>query len=582
MSSTDRNCRLLYTSAVLAAVAFAGCQKKAPGPPPRYTVLRFENLTGDATLDWSGRAISEDLSRRLEGALDGVVVGTSTLSRLNAGLGTRSAGAPGVSSERSAAPSSSANHAITGYLTRSGNALRLTAAVEDLSTHKMMRYEVAGGKTLLECVQTLARQMSARPGAGITVNESALRAFAEGLEAPFAQQAGLFERAIAADPGLGPAWISLVRVTAGQNPAAARAFAEKAIGQKVAAVDLASLLVEKAELEGDGKARIKALQHYTELDPGDVLLLRSLAELESVSGEFARAAASYGRLAALLPGEIGALNQAGYNFAWAGNYSEAVKAMSAYANLAPNDANAIDSMGDVNYWFGRYAEAAVNYSAAHAKNPKLLNGGDLYKAAWAKWRAGDLKAGDALLDEYLKFRESSKDSSLAVLQADWLYQTGRKEEAEQLLRKEADSATDQAGKPAMFGELAVWNLVAGRKDLALADLRRIGAGATPVTITAQFAAQPAASAEEWEVRAQRRFAQPPLNRMRDSALGWALLLDGKKDAAKRVWEKVVADAPAIDFFSREVLARLKGQTVKNLAAPDARNINQFAAVIAGH
>jgi hypothetical protein len=32
--------------------ALAGCQTKAPGPPPRYAVLRFENLSGDASLEF--------------------------------------------------------------------------------------------------------------------------------------------------------------------------------------------------------------------------------------------------------------------------------------------------------------------------------------------------------------------------------------------------------------------------------------------------------------------------------------------------------------------------------------------------
>src|SRR5206468_2341281 len=120
------------------------------------------------------------------------------------------------------------------------------------------------------------------------------------------------------------------------------------------------------------------------LHSGDVLLWRTLAEQESAIGDFADAAVNWRKIASVLTRDVGALNQAGYNFAWAGNYSEAVKALKDYAALAPADANAIDSLGDVNYWFSRYDEAASNYIAAHAKDAKMLNGGELYKAAWAR------------------------------------------------------------------------------------------------------------------------------------------------------------------------------------------------------
>ena len=65
------------------AMGVAGCGQKAIGPPPRYAVLRFENLSGDAALEWTGRAASEVFTRTLSGALDGPVLARTALARLS-------------------------------------------------------------------------------------------------------------------------------------------------------------------------------------------------------------------------------------------------------------------------------------------------------------------------------------------------------------------------------------------------------------------------------------------------------------------------------------------------------------------
>ena len=102
---------------------------------------------------------------------------------------------------------------------------------------------------------------------------------------------------------------------------------------------------------------------------------------------------------------------------------------------------------------------------------------------------------------------------------------------------------------------------------------------TPSMLTVRFSLLPSAPAGEWETRSQHFFAQPQLSPMRAVALGWALIMDDRKDAAVSVWEKIVEDSPAIDFFPRAVLARLKGEKLKHLAPPDPRTLNQFEAVL---
>jgi hypothetical protein len=73
-------------------------------------------------------------------------------------------------------------------------------------------------------------------------------------------------------------------------------------------------------------------------------------------------------------------------------------------------------------------------------------------------------------------------------------------------------------------------------------------------------------------------ASPPLAGLRSMALGYALILDGKRQAAIPVWEGIVKQSPATDFFPRAILTRLKGQPVEHSAPPDSVELNQFAAV----
>jgi hypothetical protein len=67
--------------------------------------------------------------------------------------------------------------------------------------------------------------------------------------------------------------------------------------------------------------------------------------------------------------------------------------------------------------------------------------------------------------------------------------------------------------------------------------------------------------------------------LRDPALGYALILDGKKPAAIPVWEEIVKQSSGTDFFARTILARLKGAPVDHAVVPDPSNPNPFSAIL---
>jgi hypothetical protein len=67
--------------------------------------------------------------------------------------------------------------------------------------------------------------------------------------------------------------------------------------------------------------------------------------------------------------------------------------------------------------------------------------------------------------------------------------------------------------------------------------------------------------------------------LRSAALGYALILDGKRQAAIPIWETIVKQSPGTDFFSRAVLKRLKGEPLEHSAPADPTNVNPFAAIL---
>jgi hypothetical protein len=81
----------------------------------------------------------------------------------------------------------------------------------------------------------------------------------------------------------------------------------------------------------------------------------------------------------------------------------------------------------------------------------MLGGGDLLKAAYARWLQGDLPKADELFGQYRAFRTQLKDPLMFWREAVWNYSTGRSEQAVKLLESASGPSAQIAEK-----QLAVW------------------------------------------------------------------------------------------------------------------------------
>jgi tetratricopeptide (TPR) repeat protein len=573
---------LLLISALLTA-----CSRQESGQPPKYAFLGFENLSGDTSLDWAARGAGEFLASSLHDAMrspggdKSPVLSSDSIARAGQPLGAHPANVPGTSAARESAIVAGANRIVGGYLERVPGGVRITASEEDAGSHKTIRTLSATAPNPFAALGLLAHDFSSQAGPPETRNADAFRLYCGALGLPAADALPMFGQAVQLDPDFGRAWVLLARtdVALGDRTHALDVITQ-ASGHKITALDRAWLDFERAALDSDRSASLAAMSKVADLDPTDSVLARALAEADTAAGQFAEAADVWKRLTKDSPGDPNAWNQLGYTLAWNGNYTGALAAVREYVRIRPNDANPLDSRGDVQFWFGKYADAASSYLAADAKMPGFLNGGELYKAAWAKFFAGDRTGGDALVAKFRVVREKAKDPSVDLFVASWLYRTGRTQDALAVLRKipapEAP-AVPPVLRAEIASQLAVWDLLAGNRASAAKDVAAGGAtGLTSNDFLVRFASLPSAPAAEWEARAAH--IAPQLAALRNPGLGYALILDGKKQAAVPVWEEIVRQSPATDFFARAVLARLKGSSPEHIAPPDAANLNIFSAI----
>jgi len=572
--------RLGAAVSIVALAAGCGGSDK-PIAPSHYAFLGFENLSGDPALDWTGKGSSEFLSRSLKQAMDGSVLSPDSLARLGRSLGPRITAAPGASTNRASAIGSGVNRLITGYVERAPGGVRVTASEEDVATHKTLRTVSAIAGAPFEALNRVAHEFSAKAAEPGTTSAEAFRLYCTALEKPINEAPAVLEQAVRLDPAYGRAWIALLRTAiAAGDRGGAEDVARRAHAQKLAPVDLAWIDFESATASGDRDAGLAAMRKISELEPDDIELARSLAIAETNAGDFRSAASVWKRITTSAPQDADAWNQLGYALCWSADYQGALAAIHEYARIRPAEPNPLDSEGDIHFWFAKYSEAAKSYTAANAKSPSFLNGGDLYKAAWAKFLAGDKAGADASFSGFQAGRTRVKDPSVPLFVSDWQYRTGRAKEA----RNTANAGLQKDSPPvraALAAQIALWDLIEGDRAGAAKDVMAGGnSGITPSDLIVRFAALPSASAAEWAARAQKDLSAPQVAAIRQMALGYALILDGKREAAIPVWEEIAAKASGTDFFARVMLARLKKQQPAVAVVPDPINVNPFAALAA--
>lgn len=540
--------------ALLVFLSALSCSRHTETAVRRIAILRFENLSGDASLGWMGRGIAELLASQLEGKPGIVVLHAQTLHALDGALGFRPLTAPGVSSERTQATLAGAGAIVYGYYSVVNSRLHVDAVLEETATQKVSQTVSAGGPAsngIVSVVDSVAHQLGAvRPPP--TKNALALQEYSAALDTRDTRTAAqALSRAIAADPDFGPAYLLSAQILMAQGDRAALEQILKAArnrGNTIPDLDRARLETEIAMKQGDLASRETALQTLARLDAYNPGLFRSLGELELNTRHYSQAIQNLRKAAALQPEDPLPWNLLGYAQMYGGDLDGAIRSFREYERLRPQEANPQDSIGDAYFYFGRFADAEKSYLQAFGKDPRFLEGGPLLKAALAKLMSGDQKTAETDFARFVDIKRAAKDPVLEYRAAEWEFLTGRRRAA--IDRLDRFARTLQAGDVSCraWAQLTIWELQLGEaaraREHALKASAPAGASCAGVAAVSRFLTEPPASASEWAVRAERMFPDAAQSGVKNLALGYALLLSREFGAAAPLWKQIYDELPS--------------------------------------
>lgn len=512
----------------LCGVVLCSCGTKTPGRAvERVAVLPFQNLTGDASLDWLGGSIQADLANQL--------------------IPARNVNLLAVPSERDAFLNRP-TRLITGFVDRTPAGLRLRAVIEDPETRRAVGEfsAVRGPESFLGAVEGLARQISPEARPALTNNWAAFSALGRAQTGanPEERRRGM-EEAIRLDANYAPAYLALAELNLAQrDAAAARAVLAQLASRGPAPFEAAQGKAVEAALGGNAAARLEALKDMSRAAPANAALQFNAGSSLVAAKRFREGTAALERGLAADPDNGDMWNSLGYAKAYQRDLEGAKRAIARYAQLAPGPNN-IDSLGEIHFHVGQFAEARRLFLENHQKNPQFFGDVGLLKAAFAAFRIEGAGAADQLFQQYFAKVKTANGARAAALEFDWWAATGRRTQAIAKAR-EAAGAGDASLAAIAQTHLCGYLLTAGERAPALEAAKaalRLAPNSLPA-VMCFFAAQPSAPEPEWMSRADRLFADPRAEPIRKQVAAYALFFDGRYAAAEVLLRDLYRLAPA--------------------------------------
>jgi Tfp pilus assembly protein PilF len=486
-----------------------------PRDVERLAVIAFDNQSSDLAANWAGYSVASLVVGELAGAPDLFAYSSPSMAQAWEQRPTQS---------------------LQGYVVRgAGGGWRLFAHRRDtVAGRTIQSYSVSGAHS-----GELADRLVAAMGRTPAFTSAALPAEAVELHgkwlidprAPGAT-AGL-KRAFDLAPGFSEAARIHALITSNERAQAietVRAAIEKSQGP----IPRARLERVLTQLAGEPAARRHAAGKLSDLLPSDAGAAEEAANEFLFGRDYAAGARFYQRALRADPQWGDLNNNAAFGFVLAGDLASARASLARYQTIAPNSGNPLDSLGEVLCVAGRFDESERAFLDSYDKEPALLGGVALRKAAMVRRLSGQQPEADRLFARYAEAQKANP--GLALEQAQWDYTSGRQAEAVAKL----EAQVSKAGSPPAWSQLAVWRLAKG--DAAAAARAAREAWNTAVSPqdrqTAALALfvtqQPDADAATWARRAGIQFQGPAGASLRNTALAYALLLRKQYAAAAPV------------------------------------------------
>ena len=352
-------------------------------------VMFFENRTGDESLEWLQKGLTEMFIRTLSQFQSLSVLSTDRLYEVLERVGGAGSSGP-IDMDMAAVVAREADVEVlvTGNVTRVGDSLRINVRVHESKGGQVLKEESVEGpglEAIFGMVDDLTQKIKNNLQAEGELNRGIADLSTNSLEAWRHYTAGVdlinkfmpldaipqLEKAVELDPDFVSARIDLCNLYLNRKGvrAAAELFKElQVLMDKATSKERYRIYLLEARIKGDDTAIVSTLNEWVKNDPYDRDANYSLAELYVGWNDRGKAIDYLKRTLEIDPRYKLAYNYLGYQFANAGHFSEAVSHLERYQELAPDEPNPYDSMGDIYFWNGDYRKAEKSYRQALEKN----------------------------------------------------------------------------------------------------------------------------------------------------------------------------------------------------------------------
>ncbi len=483
-----------------------GCSRQAPSfANPRIAVQVFENQSADRDLSWAGHLIAHATVRRL-----------SSDPQL----------APSVVRDAEGWRELGSGRVLSGVLHKTAKGVAVEARLTDAMSSRVIGSfsGVVEEKELLALTGRMIESLLGSKAGDAQGDSEAWMAFARAIE-----KGGVDELAsvVAQYPSFTtayPLYAELLR-RSGRIEEAKGIAAKLPVGAD--ALSRAQLAYGLAE---DTKAKLLALKNLIALRPTDVRLRGEAGLVAASLGDWASAVEQYKELTKLEANKPEWWNSLGYAHANLNQLPEALAALNEYRRLIPNEPNTLDSLGEVNFMNRQFKDAARYFDEAAQKFPGFQNGVSIRKAAFAFYRAGDLKIADARIETWFKqVLGNAPPRAVAFQRAMWMIRTGRWPQAQEFLKSEAAKSTGEL-KAALDLYLVMMRFGVEEVRPTPANLISLQQSIRDPALRSEFSifallSQPAANIAAMDARINAAVPQPQLAQLRGelSAAGRSIL-----------------------------------------------------------
>lgn len=370
-------------------------------------VMFFENLTGDKSLQWLQKGLTEMLIRALSQSRSLSVLTTDRLFEILDRLGEQK-----IDVEMAAIVAKEANveAILTGNITKNGDSLRINVTLREPNQGMILKEESVEGPGLEHIFGmvdqlsqrikndlhlTLEKAESEKGIAELSTNSlDAWRHYTTGVDLSnklfSAEAVTEFEKAIELDSNFVAAYIKLFRTSlhAGDIQKGLTAF-QKAQTKKDRATqkEFFEIKFYEAGMSNDFNKMNEVIQQWVEQFPDDRDANYNIADFQFKLKNYDQAIKYYEKVLVIDPQFKLAFNQLGYSYAFTGDFEKGIATLQKYRELAPDEPNPYDSIGELYYILGDYQRAEKYLKQALQVN-------DNFHASWRNLGLMSLEKGD--------------------------------------------------------------------------------------------------------------------------------------------------------------------------------------------